>query len=238
MCKRLVCFLLGVVLLSFSVITANAEEGVCFSLENTEVSQNEAFEITLSADSSVAVFLAHLEFDENAVEFKEAKALSSSAELSVNHKSGKITLAYLMESGAKGELIVLSFKAKDKNASISLKLEQVIDSMGNEVFISSVKDAEITLTQKPAKTNSNQSIEKPPAIPTKASIATTQDVPASSVGATYNYIYLPAKDNRNSTLVTFAAGGFTITLGIGVIAFILGRGTNKTSEKDKNEKDS
>ncbi|MBQ2824840.1 MAG: hypothetical protein IJF19_01075 [Clostridia bacterium] len=237
MCKRLFCLLLGLMLLSFPVC-ASAEEGVCFYLEDTEVSQNEVFKITLSADSSVAVFLAHLEFDENALEFKEAKALSPSAELSVNYKSGKITLAYLMESGAKDELIVLSFKAKNKNASISLKLEQVVDSMGNEVFISSVKDAEITLTQKPAKITSDKNTQKSPSASAKSSSDISETDPTALASADESYFYLPAKNSRYTYLIISAVGGFTITLGIGVIAFILGRGTNKTNEKDKHEKNS
>lgn len=235
--KRLFCLLLGLMLLSFPVC-ASAEEGVCFYLEDTEVSQNEVFKITLSADSSVAVFLAHLEFDENALEFKEAKTLSPSAELSVNYKSGKITLAYLMESGAKGELIVLSFKAKNRNASVNLTVEQAIDSLGNEVFISSVKDAEITLTQKPAKINSDKNTKKSPTASTKAFSDISETGQTALASADESYIYLPAKNSRYTYLIISAVGGFTITLGIGVIAFILGRGTNKTNEKDKHEKNS
>ena len=48
---------------------------------------------------------------------------------------------------------------------------------------------------------------------------------------------LIAKEGRDFTPIMLMAGGFTLTLGIGVIAFILGRGTNKTNEKDKYEKD-
>lgn len=238
MYKRILCLCLCLLFLSFSVISICASADVCFSLDDVKASQNCDFETTLSANSSVAAFVAHLEFDENALEFKDAKAVNSSAELSVNYQNdGKLSMAYLMKNGTKGELITLCFNLKDSNASINLTVEQVIDSMGNEISVPSVKGAEITLTQGFSESDTVENTRKSTEALTKTVDNSPKDSQTTSASGNESYIFLPAKEGRDFTPIMLMAGGFTLTLGIGVIAFILGRGTNKTNEKDKYEKD-
>lgn len=238
MCKQIFCLCLCLLFLSFSVISICASADVCFSLDDVKVSQNCDFETTLSANSSVAAFVAHLEFDENAIEFMDAKAVNSSAELSVNYQNdGKLSMAYLMKNGTKGELITLCFNLKDSNASINLTVEQVIDSMGNEISVPSVKGAEITLTQGFSESDTVENTRKSTEALTKTVDNSPKDSQTTSASGNESYIFLPAKEGRDFTPIMLMAGGFTLTLGIGVIAFILGRGTNKTNEKDKYEKD-
>ena len=238
MYKRILCLCLCLLFLSFSVITICASADVCFSLDDVKASQNCDFETTLSANSSVAAFVAHLEFDENAIEFMDAKAVNSSAELSVNYQNdGKLSMAYLMKNGTKGELITLCFNLKDSNASINLTVEQVIDSMGNEISVPSVKGAEITLTQGFSESDTVENTRKSTEALTKTVDNSPKDSQTTSASGNESYIFLPAKEGRDFTPIMLMAGGFTLTLGIGVIAFILGRGTNKTNEKDKYEKD-
>lgn len=238
MCKQIFCLCLCLLFLSFSVISICASADVCFSLDDVKASQNCDFETTLSANSSVAAFVAHLEFDENALEFKDAKAVNSSAELSVNYQNdGKLSMAYLMKNGTKGELITLCFNLKDSNASINLTVEQVIDSMGNEISVPSVKGAEITLTQGFSESDTVENTRKSTEALTKTVDNSPKDSQTTSASGNESYIFLPAKEGRDFTPIMLMAGGFTLTLGIGVIAFILGRGTNKTNEKDKYEKD-
>ena len=239
MYKRFFCLCLCLLFLSFSVISILASADVCFSLDDVKASQNCDFKTTLSANSSVAAFVAHLEFDENALEFKDAKPVNPSAELSGNYEgNGRLNLAYLMESGEKGELIALSFNLNDSNASINLTVEQVIDSMGNEISVPSVKGAAITLTQGFSDSDTMENTRKSTDALTKTVDNSPKDNQTTSASGNESYIFLPAKEGRDFTPLMLMAGGFTLTLGIGVIAFILGRGTNKTNEKDKYEKDS
>lgn len=241
MCKQIFCLCLCLLFLSFSVISICASADVCFSLDDVKVSQNCDFETTLSANSSVAAFVAHLEFDENALEFKDAKAVNSSAELSVNYQNdGKLSMAYLMKNGTKGELITLCFNLKDSNASINLRVEQVIDSMGNDVYVCSCEGADVALAE-------FTSAEKFSETTLPKNIGNTQQRHKSHTALTETFfgitepatdcISLPAIENGSFPLIVAALCGVFIALGIGVIAFILGRGTNKTNEKDKYEKD-
>lgn len=237
MCKRLLCFCLWLLLLSFPIY-ASATDSVNFSLYDAEVSQNKTFVTTLSADSAVASFVAHLEFDGEVLEFKDAKPSDSSAELSTNCENGRLTLVYLNSRGEKGGLVTLSFKAEGSNTSIALSVEQAIDSMGNEVSVASVNDARITLNQGSQKADtSNESPTLTESI-TKVTFESEKDCQETSVIDDIIYISLPAKEGGDFTPLMLIAGIFTLTLGIGVIAFILGRGTNKTNGKDNNEKDS
>ena len=238
MCKQIFCLCLSFLFLSFPFAVSATDKDVCFSLADTKTQENGLYEISLSSDSKIAAFVAHLEFDENAIEFMDAKAVNSSAELSVNYQNdGKLSMAYLMKNGTKGELITLCFNLKDSNASINLTVEQVIDSMGNEISVPSVKGAEITLTQGFSESDTVENTRKSTEALTKTVDNSPKDSQTTSASGNESYIFLPAKEGRDFTPIMLMAGGFTLTLGIGVIAFILGRGTNKTNEKDKYEKD-
>ena len=224
--------------LCFGFTAFAAANEAYFSLSDVSTDKSRIFETVLSADSEVAAFVAHLEFDEGALEFRNAAVLNASAEISVNYQQGgKVTLAYLAENGSTGELIDLSFRLKDAEAFISLSLEQVIGSDGKDIYVCSAKGASVSLSEETAEISTNQKISKSTEALTEHQTDATDSVSSTSEEAASDYIYLPATVSGNHLLILTAAGGFTIALGIGAIAFILGRGTNKTNGKDKYEKD-
>ncbi len=148
MFKKILCFSLLLVFfcLPLNVLAANE---VRFSLADVSTEKNRLFETTLSANSEVAAFVATLTFDENVLEFREAKALSDTAEISVNNsESGSVIIAYLCKEGTKGELIAFTFKAKDESTHIALSLEQVIDKSAADLSVSSQKSASVTVLSK------------------------------------------------------------------------------------------
>ncbi|MDO4419667.1 MAG: cohesin domain-containing protein [Ruminococcus sp.] len=229
MFKKVLCF--SLFLLIFCIPTnALAANEVCFSLADANTEKNRLFETTLSTDSEVAAFVATLSFDENALEFKEAKTLWDTAEISVNSsEKGSVRLAYLCEGGTKGELIALTFKAKTQSTQITLSLEQVIDKNAADLSASVKKDTNITVLSKAAEDDKTKD--------TKADF--TQGYNSDSVTK-------PTAQNANESIEVKAENEADISLVTGVIlfalvmfavagaAFFLGKNTNKNKYGRKN----
>lgn len=137
--------------------TVSAQPEAEFSLSHEATEQNRIFYTTLSANVEVAAFVAHLEFDENLLEFRQVKAFDKTAELSVNHSDfGKLSVAFLCENGAKGELLSFGFKAKPTTTEISLKVSQVIDFRGNDLPINKSEGAVITVNAQSSSVKSQE----------------------------------------------------------------------------------
>lgn len=220
MYKRLLCAFALLILFS-APVNASAEE-VSFSLSDVSCEKNRLFETTLCVSTEVAAFTATLTYDENEVEFRNAKAVSKTAELSVNSgESGKVKIAYLCESGAVGEAVTFTFKSADKSSKITLTAEQVIDSDSNDLAVTSLKGAEISV-------DSHKSSE--PQTESGETSAATESIP--SKGST-NYMEIPPKTTFDIALVICIAGGTVLILAVAAVAFFLGRASAKNNNNRK-----
>ncbi|MBR3987947.1 MAG: hypothetical protein IKK10_01440 [Clostridia bacterium] len=225
MFKKLLCPLILLALLTLP-LSVSAVSNVSFSLSDVSTEKNKLFETVLSADAEVSAFVAHLEFDENKTEFKGAKAISGSAEISVNsNEKGKVSLAYLAEDGTSGELVSFTFKSKTESTSISLSLEQVIDKNANELGVAGKKGANVTVNIKADCPKSNKTNEE------SNSTAHT-DTGTASTGEVY--IDIPSKNSTDATLIICISVLFVMIFAVAAVAFFLGRNSaeNKNSRKN------
>lgn len=227
MYKRLLCAFVLLILFS-APVNASAENEVSFHLTDASCDKNRLFETTLCVSGEVAAFTAELNFDENAVEFREAKALTEDAELSVNsNEIGKIKIAYLCESGTAGELITFTFKSTDKSTDINLNVEQVIDSDSNDLSVTSLKGATITVEAK--KPNNNNKSDK--ADSTEGSESSSPSTHSfDSTKDSVAYLEIPPENAVDTTLIFCIAGGTALMFAVAAVAFFLGK---KASAKNK-----
>lgn len=239
MCKKLLCvFILTAILCSpVNVLCAN---DVSFSLTDVTTEKNRLFETQLCVSDEVAAFTATLTFDENALQFRQAKALSDEAVISVNDtEEGKVKIAYLCENGATGELLSFTFKSSDKSSHIDLSAEQVIDTNANDLSPKSIKGAEISVSsishQDKSKTESENS--KPQTNESQNYQTNLQD--ESSVANTTLYLDIPPKDGTDLSLILSIAGGAVVVFMVAAVAFFLGKNSdkNKNNRKAQHEKD-
>lgn len=154
MTRRVCLWVLLSLLLLGCCSVHGAEVGCDFTLSDAEVKSGRLFSVSLCVNSKqkIAAFVGEITFDENTVEYREAKATDNNALLSVNSKEkNKITFVYLCEDGVecsgKTEIITFVFKAKMPCGSeLSLSAKDVIDSVGNEVLPVECKGALVTAT--------------------------------------------------------------------------------------------
>lgn len=222
MFKRLICTLSLLVLLILP-ISAFAAGEVSFSLTDVSTEQNRLFETTLCASGEVAAFTATLTYDETAIEYRSAKAVGTDASLSVNsNESGKVKIAYLCENGATGELVKFTFKSADKSSSISLTAEQVIDTKANDLSVTSLKGAEVSVISD-NKTDTKLETE---AETTETAAANTSKSPAV-------YKELTAENGSDVNLILCVAGGVVLVLAVALLGFFLGRSSAKNNNNRK-----
>lgn len=219
MFKKLICiFTLAALLVLPARVSAESDLG--FSLTDVTTEKNRLFETTLSTDTEVAAFVIKLNFSESTT-FKEAKALHEDAMLSVNCEQGQVTVAYLCESGAKGELIEFTFKSSDRSSTIDLSAEQVIDKNAEDLSIFT-KGANVTVLSKVKPQNDKTQNEKP--LPT----------------FTYNKtnIDIEPKGTFDFTLALCFFSGGVLLSATAVVAFLLGKKSQNKQEDDEHEKNS
>lgn len=227
MFKRLICTLILSVLLIFP-LSVSALNEVSFYLTDVSCEQNRLFETTLCVSGEVAAFTATLTYDENDVTFKGAKAINSEAELSVNSTEGLVKIAYLCENGASGELIMFTFKSTDKGSSVSLAAQQVIDCDLNDLTVTSLKGAEVSV----ASVNKTESEQKTKA-ETTAKTENTEVPTANSAKSTAAQKELPAKSGYDPTLTFCIAGGAVLVFAVAALSFFLGKNSAKNNNNRK-----
>lgn len=227
MFKRLICTLILSVLLIFP-LSVSALNEVSFYLTDVSCEQNRLFETTLCVSGEVAAFTATLTYDENDVTFKGAKAINSEAELSVNSTEGLVKIAYLCENGASGELIMFTFKSTDKGSSVSLAAQQVIDCDLNDLTVTSLKGAEVSV----ASVNKTESEQKTKA-ETTAKTENTEVPTANSSKSTAAQKELPAKSGYDPTLTFCIAGGAVLVFAVAALSFFLGKNSAKNNNNRK-----
>lgn len=213
MYKYLLCTLALLMVFALPLNVSAAEE-VTFSLTDVSCEKNRLFETTLCVSGKVAAFVAELTFDENAVAFRSASAVSDDAQLSVNsNESGKIKVAFLCKNGVNGEVINFTFKSTSESSHIDLSVEQVIDSSSNDLAVKSLTGAEITVGTKETIVNTE---------------STDQPTEAESTYVGSNHIELAQNDSLNtSTLVIYIAGGVVLLFGVAAAAFFIGRNSRR-----------
>lgn len=225
MCKRLFCVLFLLVLLC-SPLNTFAENEASFKLSDVSTDKNRLFETKLSVSCDVAAFVLSLTFDEKALEFREAKALSEDARLSVNSsEAGKVKISYLCESESKGDIVTFTFKSSEQSTSIDLNAEQVIDSDANDISLSGFKGAEVTVNRALAQDKNNN---KPQG--SKPQAETSESMPESSAKSSETYIEIPPEKDNNKTLIICIIGGTALIFAVAAVAFILGK---KASAENK-----
>lgn len=229
MFKRLICTLILSVLLIFP-LSVSALNEVSFYLTDVSCEQNRLFETTLCVSGEVAAFTATLTYDENDVTFRGAKAINSEAELSVNSTEGLVKIAYLCENGASGELITFTFKSTDKGSSVSLAAQQVIDCDLNDLTVTSLKGAEVSV----ASVNRTESEQKTKAeAETTAKTENTEVPTANSAKSTAAQKELPAKSGYDPTLTFCIAGGAVLVFAVAALSFFLGKNSAKNNNNRK-----
>ncbi len=226
MFKWFICFLFVFVTVCMP-LSALAESEFSASLSDISCEKNRLFETALSVNTEVSAFVATLEFDQNKVEFKEANALSEFSEISVNSSdAGKVTLAFLNENGTKGEILSFTFKAKDANTFISLKLEQVINHNAEDITLTGVKGANVTITSKVPDKSKSEKEDK----------AESQPQTTNSNGNKDNLnLTVPAKESPDTWFVVSVSLTAVLVVAIGAVGFILGKNSNSKNKNRKNQ---
>ncbi len=159
--RRFFSVIFCLTLVLYGVISVFAA-GCEFCLTDAQVKKGRLFTASLEckADKEICAFIAEIEYDEDAVEYKSASVIDNEAQCSVNAtESGHLRLVYLCEEGAgcksKSPLIELKFKAlKSGEHSLLLSVMQVIDRDSSDV---QVNIAEGALVQVDALTESHSS---------------------------------------------------------------------------------
>ena len=227
MCKKILCFFCVLVFAAAFTITVSAADDASFSLGDVSVNKNRLFDTNLSASCDVAAFVAEITYNPEELRFDKAKALSENAYISVNNDgSGIVTMAYLCENEASGDLIKLSFKSFTSDTSISLEVSQVIDMNGNDITVSSAKGAFVAVSGSSQGSDTKQSNKSSV---TKTESAASQTETSLCTDADANEINLSAKDNGKLKLIGIVVS-VSAVLGIGAISFYLGR---KSGRKNK-----
>ncbi len=227
MFKKLLCFFL--VFLSFYTCFSVCAEGE-FSAFLSDVSceKNRLFETTLSVNTQVSAFVAILEFDQNKVEFKEAKALSENSEISINtNDQGKVKLAFVNKFGTQDEVISFTLKAKAENTFIALTLEQVIDQNANDILLKNVKGADVAVIPKADNISESKKENPKQQKSEKETSATALNEDKGSQN-----ISVPAKENSNTRKIIFISSGAVLLLAVSAMGFILGRNSNNKNRKN------
>lgn len=217
MFKKSFC-LLFVLLAACTPFSASAENEASAFLSSVTTEKNRLFETTLSVNAEVAAFVATLEFDESNLEFREVKALSENSEISVNNSDkGKVVIAFVNKYSTEGDILKVTFKAKAKTAFIDLNLQQVINKNAQDVKLTSIKGANVNITEK-AVTKPEGSNE----------IAENNSTQASALNDSKNKqtISIPATKTSISQKIIFVSLGIIVLVAVGFIGFILGRKTN------------
>jgi len=229
MCKKLFCFAVILLTISFT-FSAFAENEASAKLTDVSVECNRLFETKLSVNTEVAAFVATLEFDESKVEFRSAKALSETSDISVNHgENGKVTVAFLNENGTKGEIISFTFKSKNENAFIGLSLEQVINKNADDVFIADIQGAEIIVTP---KADNISKTDKAEAVSSQA----VEETSETNIAEVKGNKTLDVSSNTSSDVLKFVyiALGGVLLVGTGILGFVLGKSFDSKNKEGKN----
>lgn len=214
---------MALLLLLISPLSVFAVSEVSFSLTDVSTEKNRLFETTLCVSGEVAAFNATLTYDENSIEFREAKVLTEDAEISINsNEAGMVKIAYLCEDGATGELIKFTFKSADKSSSISLSAEQVIDCDLNDLSVTSLKGAEISVISD-NKTESKH----------EAKTETTEVTTANASKSPAVYKELTAENGSDLNLIICIAGGSALVLAVALLGFFLGRSSAKNNNNNR-----
>lgn len=183
--EKLFCFIICLSL-ALSVAVSASSAGCEFSLSQAQVKRGRLFTISLEckADREVCAFIAEVEYDADAVEYRSASVTDARARCSVNvTEAGLVRLVYLCEEGAdcsgKSPLAELKFKALESGEfPMSLSVMQVVDGDASDVQVSK---AEGTLVQVDAPTESdNGSGRKESVKSDKTEAASAQDEPTST----------------------------------------------------------
>lgn len=212
-----------------------ADSEVNFSLEDVSTEKNRIVKTRLWVSDEVASFVADVSFDENALEFREAKALSSEAVLSVNESTkGEIKIAFLCESDTSGYLLELSFKAQDTSTKLSLEVSQVINTAFEDLN-ASCKGAEISVTAKQSQENSsqNEKDESESEDAVSAEVDSSEITAAAESSEVPDSIKIPQKATKDLTLILCVVGGVVVIIAVAVLAFFIGR---KSKESNKFKK--
>ncbi len=150
-------------LLLISFVSASAA-GCEFSLSDAQVKKGRIFTLSLEckADREICAFIAEIEYDTDALEYRSAKVTDKSAEYSVNAtEEGKLRLVYLCEEGVnckgKTPLMEFNFKALQSGVfQVSINAQQVIDINSSEIAVSKAEGAFVSVGTTAAQNNSQR----------------------------------------------------------------------------------
>lgn len=157
-CKKIICPLFVCLLCFCFVFSIRAQAaGISgeFSMPDVETPKGRLFEISIDccASGRVSAFVAEIAFDEDYIEYRDAKAADENAQISVNSsKSGKITIVYFCEEGTEcsqsRELVKITFKAKEKGVTmLSFEVSQAITEEPCPIAVSGKKNAQVNITK-------------------------------------------------------------------------------------------
>lgn len=230
MFKNIICFLIFVLFcIPFSVC---AESNASAFLTDVSAEKNKLFKTTLSVNSEVSAFVATLTFDENKVEFRSAEALSENSQISINNdENDKVIIAFLNKYGTQGEVLSFTFKATGADARIDLGIEQVIGVNAEDIMLSNVKGANVTI----ASDTAGKSESKNPEEQTKE--AETSATALNKDKETLN-LNIPAKENSDISKTVIISSGAVLLISVGATGFILGRKSDNKNRKNQYEKNS
>lgn len=127
--------------------------GCEFSFSDVQAGVGRVLAVSLECEGieDLCAFVAEIEYDADALEYKSAKVMSEGAEFSINTvQAGRLRLVYLCEEGVncidKTPLVEFAFKAlKSGTYQLSATVQQAIDSSSSDVQVSTVAPAVISI---------------------------------------------------------------------------------------------
>ncbi len=235
----LIVFCIVFMLSSLSAVWAAGSE---FTLSHAHAKKGRLFTVTLDCkgDRKIGSFIAEIEYNAVALEYRTAKVMDKSAEFSVNStQEGMVRLVYLCEEGAecksKTPLVELTFKAlQTGDHGISLGVRQVIDSSGADVVVSGGTSAIVRVEASANSPNaqssgSDKSEEADPKNSVRAEDSTKID--DNEVGSQYATVI----DGRDHDVLLIIVSVLTVLTLLCLVGFCAYKYGIKAASKEKGQ---
>lgn len=134
--SRILFVSITVILILCCAFTANAQEKVAFSAENTSTKNNRIFSISVSGngDEILSAVKFVFEYDGNAIEYRNINSANDSSIIKEVEENGRLSLIFLNEKGVdlstNPQLFTVSFKAENmsKNQEINFSVSDCVNS--------------------------------------------------------------------------------------------------------------
>ncbi|MBQ8000889.1 MAG: hypothetical protein IJ298_06660 [Ruminococcus sp.] len=211
--------------LMLSAFVGVSAAGCEFSLSDAQTGVGRLLTVSLECEgaSDICAFVAEIEYDATAVEYKSSKVTGEAAELSIyTAQAGKLRLVYLCEEGVncidKTPLVEFTFKAlKSGTCQLSAAIHQVIDSSSSDVQVNRSIPAVISINA----SDSVKSAYKGSTDNTHADKSVQSDI-ADASDTESGFVYVRGKAFSVVLIVSAVAAALSVVCLAALFAYKLG----------------